>query len=342
MGERLAQGVGRSAWQPGDEHRHPDTPLGRVKLVASQGRHHGTGPARPGNAVGALASELVDVLAVLGFEPNLGILVVRTLGAVVRHEDEHRVVISPGGLEVGHQPANLKVHGLGHGGVDFHLSLLVQLVFFAQSLPLIGGAHANRRRVSRDHAQGSGALAALLAQHIPAVLVLAFVFVDKSFGCLDRHMVGLEAHVGKKRLVLRRVGFEVADHAVHKIGRRIELSWHHSWLAVLEPVHFGAMRQVALRRHPVVGAGIALDDGAVKAAAIGQVVGLRSHVPLAGDVGAVTAVLQQRGHGDHVGRHRALVTRLANVLARQGLAQVAHAVAVVVHPGQQHGTRGRT
>ena len=96
------------------------------------------------------------------------------------------------------------------------------------------------------------------------------------------------------------------------------------------------MRQVTLAGNPVVGAGIALDDGAVKAAAVGQVVGLGAYVPLAGDVGAVAAVLQQGGHRHHIGRHGTQIAGLAQMLAGHGLAQVADAIAVVVYPGEQH------
>ena len=44
---------------------------------------------------------------------------------------------------------------------------------------------------------------------------------------------------------------------------RIELFWQNCFLAVFKPLHFGRMRQIALCRVPVVGAGV---DGVISAA----------------------------------------------------------------------------
>ena len=46
-----------------------------------------------------------------------------------------------------------------------------------------------------------GFFAALVAQHIPASVIAAFVFVNERLGRLNRNVVGLESNVGKKGLV---------------------------------------------------------------------------------------------------------------------------------------------
>ena len=126
---------------------------------------------------------------------------------------------------------------------------------------------------------------------------------------------------------------------VDEIFGRVERRWHNGTLTVFEPVDLRGMRKVTLGRFPIVGAGVALHDGVVEAALVRQVVRLGADIPLAGCVGAVAVILQQAGHGDDVAGQRALVARLAAMLPRHGLIQVADAIAVIVHAGQQHRAR---
>ena len=154
-------------------------------------------------------------------------------------------------------------------------------------------------------------------------------------------MVGLETDIGQERLVFARIRVHVLNGAIDKILRGIKLGWHLGPLPVFKPINLGQMGQVLLVGLPVVRTGIALDNGFVKATLIGQVVGLGAHIPFARDIGAVTAVLQERGHRHHIAGQRSLVPRFTQMLGRHGFAQIANAVAVVVHASQQHRARGR-
>ena len=50
-------------------------------------------------------------------------------------------------------------------------------------------------------AKGNGFVATFIAQHIPALVVATFVFVDERLRCLKRNVVSLECDVGKKGFV---------------------------------------------------------------------------------------------------------------------------------------------
>ncbi len=232
----------------------------------------------------------------------------------------------------------MKIHRVCHGRIDLHFACLVATVLGAQFVPALAGGHGREGRAGRNQAQVCRLVAPLLAQNVPAGVVAALVFVDEILWRLDRHMVGLERHIGEEWLATALARVDVVDGPVDEILGRVERRRHCGPLAVFKPVDLGRMGQITLLRVPVVRAGVALHDGAVEAALVGPVVGLGADIPLAGGVGPVTTVLQQAGHGDDLGRQRSLVTRLAHVRAWHGFAQIAHAIAVVVHAGQQHRT----
>ena len=129
-------------------------------------------------------------------------------------------------------------------------------------------------RARRHDAQLYGFGQPLRAQSSPTRVVTAFVLGNELGRRLHRHMVGLKTHVGKKGLVFAAIRLNVADGAVHKILRGIKLGRHLGGLPVLKPIHLRQVRQVLLGRLPVVRAGIALHDRLIKAAPVGQVVGL--------------------------------------------------------------------
>ena len=198
MCERMRNVVAAPTRHAGNQHWHADATFGCVELVTGQWRDRGTGPTGARNAVGALAAKSINILGILRPQPGLRILVVAALGTVVRQEHKHRVLVFAGGFEVGNKAANFMVHGIGHGGINLHLALLVELVFFAERVPVAGGTHPHHRRVRGNDAQCCRAFATLFAQGVPAVLVFAAVLFDKCTGCLNWHMVGLKAQVGKK------------------------------------------------------------------------------------------------------------------------------------------------
>ena len=322
-----------------DDQRHPDAAFACIELEGVERRCGRAGPTRSDDAVGALCAELVDPPLVLPVQPQPGAqrgVVVRALGPVVGQKDEHRVVELADLLEVLDQSPYMVVHRVGHAGVDLHAPLLVLVVLCAQALPVAGGLHRRHRRSRRYQPQRRRLVAARLAQRAPAVLVDALVLVDECARRLDRHMVGLKAKVGKEGLLVLGAGVDVLDRTVDEVLGRVEVLGHHGGPAILEPVDLVHVRQVALGGFPVVRSGVALDDRAVEAAPIGQVVRFRADVPLAADIGTVAAVSQQRRHGDDALVQRAQVARFSPVGTRHRLAQVADAIEVVVDAGQQH------
>jgi hypothetical protein len=104
-------------------------------------------------------------------------------------------------------------------------------------------------------------------------------------------VVCLEADVGEEGPVARGVRSKVLEHAVDEVLGGVELRRHRRLAAVVEPVDAVGVREIALGWDPVVGAGVALHERAVEAAAVGKVVRLRPDVPLAGHVGAIAALL---------------------------------------------------
>ena len=122
-------------------------------------------------------------------------------------------------------------------------------------------------------------------------------------------MVSLETDISQEGLVFARIRVHVLDGAIDEILRGVKLGRHFGPLPVFKPIDLGQVGKVLLVGLPVVRAGVALDNGFIKSALVGQVVRLRAHIPFARDVGAVAAVLQKRRHRYHVARQRALVTR---------------------------------
>ena len=320
----------------GNEHRRADATFTRIELVATQRGGGCAGPAWPHDGVSALVAKLVDGLRVLCPQPGLGVAVVRTLGAVVGQKDKHRVLEVTALLQVRDQAPDVVVHGLGHGGVNLHPAFLVLLVAGAQCIPAFGAVHGRHRRVFGNQPKFRRLVTACLPQGRPALLIAALVLVNESARRLQRDVIRLKTDIGEEGFARAGTGAQVADGLVNKEFRRVVGGRHDGLLAVFIPVHSVGMRQVALLRIPVVRASVALHQRALKTTLIGPVVRLGAHVPFAGDIGTVTAVLEQRGHRDHTLVERTQIARLAQMRLRHGLRQVAHAVAVVVDARQQH------
>ena len=56
-------------------------------------------------------------------------------------------------------------------------------------------------RIGGQQTQRNGFVASFLAQDIPTLVVLAFVFINKFLGRLEGNVIGLKSHIRKKRLV---------------------------------------------------------------------------------------------------------------------------------------------
>jgi hypothetical protein len=149
----------------------------------------------------------------------------------------------------------------------------------------------------------------------------------------------IKSDVGKKRRWLCGAFLQIANHLVDEKLRGIEALGHACRATILEPVHLIGQAEIALRRIPVVRAGITLNQRPVKTTLVRQVVGLIPNIPFAGHVGSVTARAQQLSHGDHVAIQATQVTRLACMLVRHRLTQIAHAGQMIVDPGEQHRAR---
>ena len=149
-------------------------------------------------------------------------------------------------------------------------------------------------------------------------------------------MIRLKTDVGEEGLVRSGTRAQVGQGFIDKELRRVVSRRHDGLLAVFKPLHPVGMGQVALLRIPVVGAGVALHQRTLKTTLIGPVVWFRADVPFSGNIGAVTAVLEQRGHRHNPVVERTQVAGFAQMRLRHGLRQIAHAVAVVVDARQQH------
>ena len=57
------------------------------------------------------------------------------LRTIVRQEHKHRLVVLTGFFQVSDEPANVKVHGLGHGCINLHATRLIGFVRGTQRIP---------------------------------------------------------------------------------------------------------------------------------------------------------------------------------------------------------------
>ena len=235
----------------------------------------------------------------------------------------------------------MKVHRLGHGGIDLHAPGVVALLFGRHSRPVGRGRHTDHRRIFGHQSQCRCPIAPGRAQSGPAILVDTLVFVDECTRCLHRNVVGLKCQVGIERLVRLGIHPQIVNGLVDVELGGIELFGHDGLPAVFKPVDLVGQGHVTLRRFPIVGTTVTLHQRPVEPARIRQVVGLLAHVPLAYRVGAVATLLQQRTDGHHVLVQHGQVARAAVMLQRHAFAHGAHSRAMAVHPGHQHGARGR-
>ncbi|MCY1530270.1 hypothetical protein D9M68_654510 [compost metagenome] len=217
MGEAACNLPSRHPWYSADDQRHAKTTLTGKELVGRQRSRRRTGPTGAQHSIAALGTHLLQVIAVLELQPQLGqqdVVRVRGLGAIVGKKHKHGIGVLARLLEVLDQTPDLRIHGLGHAGIHLHAPLLVAFLFFAEAAPITGTGHTHHCRILSNQAQLGGTVASCLAQCIPTVLVDAPVLVDVSLGCLKWNMVGLEGHIGKERLSIPTLAIDVLQRFV--------------------------------------------------------------------------------------------------------------------------------
>ena len=343
MGQRRDRARHGHAWHTRDDQWNAQPAFAGKVLVAAQGRCGGAGPAWAIRCKRTFAPGWVGVGIVVHAHPGTGdgnIQGVRRIGAVVGQKDKNRVVVLSTGFEVRHQAAHLEVHRLGHTGVHLHMARLLTLLVHTQLVPVGRARQGNHVSPRGNQIQGGGAVPPRFAQGRPALIVAATVFLDEFGWSLQWNMVGLETDVGKEWLFVLVVGRDVLNGLVHKKFRRVIVRWQLSFPALLEPIGFVVQHHVGSLL-PVVRAAVGLNKGALKSTLTWQFVWRLAQVPLAGDVGVVPVVLEHRGQRDGVVVERTGIAGLSLMLSRHGFGHVAHAIAVIVNTGQQHGARRR-
>jgi len=88
---------------------------------------------------------------------------------------------------------------------------------------------------------------------------------------------------------------------------------------------------------PVIRTGISQCHRTRKAALAGQLAGTRTQLPLAGHIGVVVRLFQQRCHGNDIIALYALVMGVAPLLGGQHFRDVGYTRQVIINTFQQHG-----
>ena len=346
----------RDLLRPGDHQRVARAAeMGRDLLAPLERRVHRPRPADRIVVVGGGAADLVQLRQqdgrVLGHAAQAGHLVERSVqaplhgGAVVADHPEHqRVVGLTDLLERVEQAPHLVVGLRGVRREGLHQPRGHLLLIGGQRI--IGGDLLGPRRelgVVRDHAELELAAEAVVAVLVPTLVELPLELVDPLLRNVVRGVGGTgrvvdeERPVGRHRLLLmdvldRAVGQRVVERVVPLAPGR-----HH---------HLDRSRVLVQRRLPLIR--FAADE----AVEVVEPLHGRPAIERPGDaglpVGDVVVLADERGAvavlAQGLRHHRAALGDLAGVAgeAVAELGDVSGRTAVVVAPGQQRRTRGRT
>ncbi len=136
----------------GQERHDADAALGGVRLVEPRRRRRRLRPARAVPDIGIGPPDILQpVVVVLGDEfHQLGTehrhrLDQRALRAVVRQEQDHRIVEIAACLQVRHEAADVPVDALHHRGIDFHRAGGDRALLGIHLVPRLGARHHRMR-----------------------------------------------------------------------------------------------------------------------------------------------------------------------------------------------------
>ena len=353
VAELVAQlALGGDALAPGHDQRIADAAAVGVLLVAAQRRVGGHRPAQREVGMGVGPADVVDARDLLLDRLALQVVGAHGVdhaerpallaGAVVGHDHDQRVVELARRLEEGHQPREVLVGMVEHGGVG-GLQAREQA---ALALGHVGpGAHrvvARRQaRALRHDAELDLAGEPLLALDVPAVGEQRIVFLDQVERRLVRRVAGAQRQPGQPRrlLVVGDVVGEIADGLVDQVGGQVIARWRSLPGRIDRRVvaHQLGRVLVGLGIHEAVVAVEAAAERPAVERAGGAGLGERRDVPLAQHVVAIAVRAQHLGDGAGLARDLAAIARVARI----EVGEAADAHRMMVAAGQQGGARGR-
>ena len=211
--------AGRSA--PAHDRRHAHAAFRREALPQAE-RRHGLGPGGTEPGVGAHAAQVGEAVVEPLRDP-VGVRLHATdlvaLGAVVREEEDERVVVAtavPQGLK---QAADVVVEVLDHRGVDLHHAGLAPLLFGQELVPgpCESGA-SGFGRSGRHDAEPLRALEAPRSERVVARVVGAAVAVELGVGHLQRPVRRRVGGIGEEGPPIGEPAAEVLDQLVRVVG----------------------------------------------------------------------------------------------------------------------------
>ena len=264
------------------------------------------------------------------------------LGAVVGEEQDERVVVLPGVLQELQQAPDVMVEVLDHRGVELHRAGLAPLLVRAELVPGPRERRAWRLGgLGRHDAVPACALEAPRAQHVVAAVVRAPVAVELGVGHLERPVRRGVGGVGEEGPAIVEAAADGLDQPVGVVLGRVEARGQRDRAAVFaigrQRMAFddpGSIREVA-------GAARQECEGPLEAPALGPLPLFHPQVPLAGHVGVVAGVAQQRRHRHDPVRQVAFVAGAALLVFVRLSRHRAEPRRVRVDAGEQHRPRGR-
>ena len=157
--------------------------------------------------------------------------------AIVRHEDDHRIVELPLCFKRGHNAADLPVHVADHGGINFHATRfkLAKVGWqVSPGWPVWVERGSGLRSADKAHATLAGkarCVDCLISLGISAALPCNILIRS-----LQRPMRRREIQHRKERFVLISLA-QIANHLVSKCPRTVKISWRQNVLVILDIVH---------------------------------------------------------------------------------------------------------
>jgi hypothetical protein len=267
--------------------------------------------------------------------------------AVVRGEDQQRVVPLPQLFQGRTQSSEVLVDRFDHRGVAGHVAGVQALLIGGELVPgwcLVAGLGVAWRQgdALRDHPQFLGALMALRTDLVPACRVDVRILLDEVGRGVQRGVAGAMRQVQVERLC-GIGGLAGPDHRDRLVGDRvgevvvIRVAIHLDGVVVAHQ-SVGLVEVGEPVEDPVVAVEALLQGPRVARAGVRQV-GVLGHVPLAGHQRRVAVVIAQDL------RQRGRVSRQFGRVAGEARVHVADepdARQLRLQPGQQRGARRRT
>ena len=343
----MGAGVGEAArLQPGvaDDKRHARAAFSGVALEQSERRAAGARPVRPEPHVAARPSHIGErvVAARRGRvghgRPFRGHVV--TLGAVVRHEDDDRVVQLTTRAQELEDAADVRVHVGDHGREDLHAAGFQGALGRGERGPRsLSRVRAIARGVGRRDPETLGGGEPRGEERVVAGVVGAAIAGQAVVWGLQREVGRAEGEIGEKRRVVGgRTLADVAHQGVGEEARGVEVGGQSlDELPVLAIRRLVASALDRLAIGEVTGPAGKQREAAVEAARRRTRGLVAAEMPLAGHVSAIAGLFQHRRQRRDGEVQMALVAGLVLLIRCQVLPHVAQSGHVRVGTAHQTG-----